>query len=130
VYFQVKNTYPHNNYKEFARGLMRWTCHQIEHSAAAFGLPRVPKEAYAPRIAYGQGAQKLTRVSIAKLYINIILDKAMVEIQDCVLKKIKKEGVFSLYQLMEEQSLLKSMTEFIAANDIGDQTVSPEQPDS
>ena len=54
----------------------------------------------------------------------------MLEIQDSLVKKINKEGVFSLYQLLGEQPILRSMIEYIAADDISEQGVSPEQPDS
>ena len=121
MYFHIRNTQSNHDYKEFAHGLARWTSHQIEHSASAFGFLRVPKEAYAPKVAYRLGAKRLTRGSIARLYINIILNKAMEETQDFLFKKIKKEGVFSLYQLLEGQPLLKSMTEFLAANDVEEQ---------
>lgn len=130
MYFQIKNTHSNLDHKEFIYELARWTCHQIEHSASAFGLPRVPDEAYAPETAYGLTAKHLTRGYIARLFVDIILDKAMVEFQDSLVKKINKEGVFSLYRLLGGEPILRSMTEYIAADDINEEGVSPEQPDS
>lgn len=102
MYYQLKNTHSRLDHKEFIHELARWISHQIKHSASAFGLPRVPDEAFAPETAYGLTAKHLTRGYVARLFTDIILDKAMGEFQDLLVKKINKEGVFSLYPLLGE----------------------------
>ena len=102
----------------------------MEDSESAFGLPRVPEEAYPPEAGYGLTAEQLTRGDIARQFIDIILDKAIEEFQDALVKKINKEGVFSLYQFLGKQPILGSMTEYINADDTSEEGDSSEQSDS
>lgn len=108
--WQLKRINPRLDHKEFIRQLKQWTAHQLEHSASAFGLSRVPSEALAPDAAYAF-AERLTRGRVAGLYINAILDKAMTEIEDWLVDQINEKDLFSLYPILEGQSLLKMIAE-------------------
>lgn len=85
----------------------------------------MPEEAIAPEVAYQFGAEHLTRANVAQLYIDIILDKAMMEVQDWLLKEIGQKGLHSLYPILEGRSLLMSMAEFVTAPDEAEQANSP-----
>ena len=54
----------------------------------------------------------------------------MGEVGAWLMEKVKKDGVFSLYQIVEGQPVLKSITNFEAAKDLNEMACLSEQLDS
>ena len=119
AYRQLKSIHPRLDRSEVATELARWISHQLKHSASGFGLPRVSDEAVALEEAYNFNATALTRGRVARLYVDIILDKAMIEVEEWMKQKIEKDGLFSLYPIVDGQPVLHSMMEFMVAGEGG-----------
>jgi len=131
AHWLIREKHSSLNYKEFQSHLTRSIAHQVEHSASAFGLPRVPDEAIAPRVTYKEGrAKRLTRGDVAALFIDIIFDKAILEIKDWFMKEVKQKGLFSLYPMLEGDNILQSMAESIAARGQAEETITQSNQDT
>ena len=104
-------------YDEFRRELTRWTAHHIDHEGIAFGLPKVPKEAKAPKASREFGAEYLSKGDVAGKFVRIILHRAMIEAQDWLMAKVEAEGFLSLYPMLEGESLFKLIAEFMTVKE-------------
>jgi len=124
AHWLLRESHSSLDYEEFRFNFTRSIAHQVEHSASAFGLPRVPNEAIAPSVTYKTGrAKRLTRGKVAGLFIDIIFDKAMLEIVDWFMKEVEQKGLFSLYPMLEGENILQSMAESLAARGQAEETI-------
>jgi hypothetical protein len=121
----LSNQHPSLERDDFRRDLARWAAQRLDHAASAFGLPRVPNEAKPP--GYYLDTEYLTRGAVAKKFVNIVLDRAMVEAQDWLMDKIEEEGFLSILPILEGQSLFKLVAEFMALKEEEKQSVSSQQ---
>jgi hypothetical protein len=117
AYFQLKSDHPYLERDDFRKELGRWAAHQLDHPASAFGLPLVPDEARAPQVGYQFSDGYLTRGRAAGRFVNIILDRALIEARDWLVAKIKGEGFTSLHPILEGESLFKLIAEHKAAEE-------------
>ena len=115
AYTQIKIDCPSIDFDEFRRELTRWAAHHIDHEGTAFGLPKVPKEAKAPKVSFDFGAEYMTRGDVAGKFVRIVLGRAMIEAQEWLKAKIEEEGFISLNPILEGESLFELIAEFMAA---------------
>jgi len=82
-------------------------------------------------VTYKAGrAKRLTRGKVAALFIDIIFDKAILEIKDWFMKEVKQKGLFSLYPMLEGDNILQSMAESIAARGQAEEPITQSNQDT